>query len=149
MSDCGNICVTCAMAPAAQACAAWQRHRQSCIVAASSPRIANSGLQEEEESRQKRVSVLVAGVVSASVCASLSFQGLCAVAASGNGGIPPSRFPWEQVMTPEQDEPKQGTCSTCIGVVDDTLGSCSATTNCVSSFDDRFVSVPCESWNSS
>lgn len=46
-------------------------------------------------------------------------------------------FPWEQAKALTQEEPQRGTCATCIGVVDDTLGACSATTNCVSSFDDR------------
>lgn len=48
-------------------------------------------------------------------------------------------FPWEQAkaQAQTQEEPQRGTCATCIGVVDDTLGACSATTNCVSSFDDR------------
>lgn len=46
-------------------------------------------------------------------------------------------FPWEQAKPLTQEEPQRGTCATCIGVVDDTLGACSATTNCVSSFDDR------------
>jgi hypothetical protein len=47
-------------------------------------------------------------------------------------------FPWEQAKAQTtQEEPQRGTCATCIGVVDDTLGACSATTNCVSSFDDR------------
>jgi len=47
-------------------------------------------------------------------------------------------FPWEQAKAQtSQEEPQRGTCATCIGVVDDTLGACSATTNCVSSFDDR------------
>eukprot|EP01018_Ginkgo_biloba_P030153 Gb_15195 [translate_table: standard] len=46
-------------------------------------------------------------------------------------------FPWERSRT-EQAEPERGSCPTCIGVVDETLGSCSAVTNCVSSFDDRF-----------
>ncbi len=44
-------------------------------------------------------------------------------------------FPWEPVQ--EEIVPDKGTCATCIGVVDDTLGSCNATRNCVSSFDDR------------
>lgn len=46
-------------------------------------------------------------------------------------------FPWEQAKELTQEEPQRGTCATCIGVVDDTLGACSATSNCVSSFDDR------------
>jgi hypothetical protein len=135
------------MAAVPQVCAAanWQRRRHGNIVASvnsvaerssSTPRgvVTTSGLEES----RPRVNVLVAGVVSASVCVSLSFHAGCAVAASNN--VPSNGrawFPWEQV-TPEQEEPKQGTCSTCIGVVDDTLGSCSATPNCVSSFDDRF-----------
>ncbi|KAG0590576.1 hypothetical protein M758_1G100300 [Ceratodon purpureus] len=136
------------MAAVPQVCAAanWHRHNHGNVVAmsmnpvaersSSTPRIIPiSGLQECP--RQSRVNVLVASVVSVSVCVSLSFQAGFAVAASDN--VPSNgrfSFPWEQVK-PEQDEPKQGTCSTCIGVVDDTLGSCSATTNCVSSFDDR------------
>lgn len=137
------------MAAVPRVCAAanWLRHRHGNVVAmsmnypvaeasSSTPRniSTTSGLQE---SRPSRVNVLVASVVSASVCVSLGFQAGCALAASDNTPFNGrSWFPWEQV-TPEQDEPKQGTCSTCIGVVDDTLGACSATTNCVSSFDDR------------
>lgn len=142
-----------AMAAVPRVCAAanWLRHRHGNVVAmsmnypvaeasSSTPRniSTTSGLQE---SRPSRVNVLVASVVSASVCVSLGFQAGCALAASDNTPFHGrSWFPWEQ-MTPEQDEPKQGTCSTCIGVVDDTLGACSATTNCVSSFDDRFCNL--------
>lgn len=113
---------------------------------ASSPKTANVGFGLQGESCRQRVNVVVAGVVSAavSVCVSLSLQG-CAVAAAAaatNGSSSSTDwFPWEHV-TPEQEVPKQGTCSTCIGVVDDTLGSCNATTNCVSSFDDRLVLSP-------
>ncbi|GIL79789.1 hypothetical protein Vretimale_12413 [Volvox reticuliferus] len=34
-------------------------------------------------------------------------------------------------------QPHKGSCPTCIGVVDDTLGSCGGLRSCVSSFDDR------------
>lgn len=93
------------------------------------------------ERSAERVSVWVSSVVSVSVSLSLSlscFQGYAVAAELRSSGdvVPFSWFPWEQ-GTPEQEEPKQGTCSTCIGVVDDTLGSCSAVVNCVSSFDDR------------
>lgn len=136
--------------PIPHACAApWQRncHRIVASIPAaegsSFPKIA-AGSVGAQESNQK-INILLAGVVSAAVCVNVSLQG-CAVAASTN--VPNNGrtwFPWEQT-TPEQFEPEQGTCSTCIGVVDDTLGSCSATTNCVSSFDDRpsFFTAPWE-----
>lgn len=71
---------------------------------------------------------------SAGVCLSL----LLCTGSSSAARIPDFiavKFPWEEVK--EQVEPSRGSCATCIGVVDDTLGSCSATSNCVSSFDDR------------
>lgn len=97
-----------------------------CSIQSTSPRIVSSVVG----GRQRVTSGLVSAA--ASVCLLSSFQG-CALAAA----IPDlSYFPWEQASQ-EQDEPKEGTCSTCIGAVDETLGSCNATTNCVSSFDDR------------
>lgn len=44
-------------------------------------------------------------------------------------------FPWEEPKA--QVEPGLGTCATCIGVVDETLGACNVVANCISSFDDR------------
>lgn len=100
----------------------------------TSPRIVSSVVG----GRQRVISGLVS--VAASVCVCLSsFQG-CALAAAAIPDL--SYFPWEQASQ-EQDEPKEGTCSTCIGAVDETLGSCNATTNCVSSFDDRFEIPVC------
>ncbi|OAE25430.1 hypothetical protein AXG93_2818s1070 [Marchantia polymorpha subsp. ruderalis] len=46
-------------------------------------------------------------------------------------------FPWEKPQVLVQPEPSKGSCATCIGVVDETLGTCNSTPNCVSSFDDR------------
>ncbi|KAH7289262.1 hypothetical protein KP509_31G067000 [Ceratopteris richardii] len=37
----------------------------------------------------------------------------------------------------EQIEPTKGDCATCLGVVDETLGTCGGAQNCVSTFDDR------------
>ena len=135
--------------PPVCAAASWQRHRHGNIVAMTAIPVAEgsrstvgkssptSGLQESKV--QSRGNALVAGVAAACVCVSVGLQAGCAVASSDN--VPVNGrgwFPWEHQVTPEQEQPKQGTCSTCIGVVDDTLGSCNATTNCVSSFDDRF-----------
>ncbi|MCO5611654.1 hypothetical protein L7F22_065909 [Adiantum nelumboides] len=36
----------------------------------------------------------------------------------------------------QQVAPRKGTCATCLGVVDETLGACGGTPNCVSTFDD-------------
>lgn len=36
-----------------------------------------------------------------------------------------------------QEAPPVGDCATCLGVVDDTLGTCSNAKNCVSTYDDR------------
>ncbi|GAQ84922.1 hypothetical protein KFL_002120160 [Klebsormidium nitens] len=53
-------------------------------------------------------------------------------------------LPWSTPAV--QTAPSEGTCATCIGVVDDTLASCGSITNCVSSFDDRppFFCAPWE-----
>eukprot|EP00897_Mesotaenium_endlicherianum_P006371 jgi/Mesen1/5762/ME000292S04833 len=56
--------------------------------------------------------------------------------------LPPFSFPSLDAWVPwsgpgEQVIPSKGLCATCIGVVDDTLGSCGKTLNCISSFDDR------------
>lgn len=52
----------------------------------------------------------------------------------------PAAFPWDKAQV-QQLEPAKGTCATCIGVVDETLGACNSTANCVSCFDDRFVEI--------
>ncbi|CAM6102828.1 unnamed protein product [Calypogeia fissa] len=52
----------------------------------------------------------------------------------------PAAFPLEKVQL-EQLTPSKGTCATSIGIADETLGACNAISNCVSSFDERFVGI--------
>ncbi|KAG6545525.1 hypothetical protein Mapa_013127 [Marchantia paleacea] len=59
-----------------------------------------------------------------------------ASSAEAAASIVAATFPWEKPQMLVQPEPSKGSCATCIGVVDETLGTCNSTPNCVSSFDD-------------
>ncbi|CAM6086089.1 unnamed protein product [Calypogeia fissa] len=89
-----------------------------------------------QDGRQRRRTAMAAVVF---VALSLLLQHEEAVSAEAMAAVRfeiPAAFPWEKVQL-DQLAPSKGTCATCIGVVDETLGACNATANCVSSFDDR------------
>ncbi|KAL2610554.1 hypothetical protein R1flu_029127 [Riccia fluitans] len=89
----------------------------------------------EESVRSCKHAVLT---TSLAMALSLSLQHGTAGNAEATVNFVAPSFPWERAQEHlQQPEPSKGSCATCIGVVDETLGTCNSTLNCVSTFDDR------------